>query len=213
MIVAATFSCLPVFAMERANVDLLVFLSVVAAAYCLEGRLGRRIFGYSLMILGGLLKFYPVVLLILMLRERLAVLVALGLTAAAIVAGTAFAFFDDLRRLAPLPSAPPFYNLGARGNLANGIPTVLRAFLEATGLPTSLFATSAQSRWIAAIVASLLLASTLVMALRLARRDDLAAGLTAIPDRAYRLLLMGGVLVVGFFSLARMWAIAVCFCC
>ena len=197
--IIATFSCLPVFAMERANVDLLVFLSVVAAAWCLEGRLGRRILGYSLMLLGGLLKFYPVVLLILMLRERLAVLIALVLAVAAIVAGTALAFFDELRLLTPPPSAPPFYNLWGARNLASGFPTVharvpagnraAHFFVRNQGLP----------RMIAAIVASLLLASTLVVALRFARRDDLATGLTAIPDRAYRLLLMGGVLVVGCF--------------
>ena len=197
--IVGTFSCLPVFAMERANIDLLVFLSVVAAAYCLEGGLGRRIVGYSLMLLGGLLKFYPLVLLVLMLRERLAVLAALGLTAAAIVAGTAFAFLDELRRLTAPPSGPPFYNLWGAGNLAGGFPTVLRAFMDAAGLPTWLFASQAQQRFIAAVVASLLLASMLVVALRFARRDDLAAGLTAISDRAHRLLLMGGVLVVGCF--------------
>jgi hypothetical protein len=197
--VAATFSCLPVFAMERGNVDLIVFLLAVGAALCLGGTLSRRILGYSLMLLGGLLKFYPIVMLALMLRERLAVLVALALAASAIVAGTAFVFFDELRLLTPPPSGPPFYNLWGAWNLATGFPTVLRAFLEAAALPASMIEMLPQPRFVTVIVESLLLASTLVMALRLARHDDLRAGLTTIPDYASRILAIGGVLVVGCF--------------
>ena len=43
------------------------------------------------------------------------------------------------------------------------------------------------------------MASTLLMALRLARGGALRAGLREIPDRAYQFLLIGGLLVTGCF--------------
>jgi hypothetical protein len=199
LVVLGTFSCLPVFAMERGNVDLFIFLLAVGAALCLGGTIARRIFAYSLMVLGGLLKFYPLVLLILMLRERLPVFVALAGTAATIVAGTAFVFLDELRQLAPIPSGSPFYNLWSALNLPIGSPTVLRAFLNASSLPAPTAEALSQPGLVILIVAAALLSSMLVMALRLARRDDLRAALIAIPERTYRFLLIGAVLVVGCF--------------
>jgi hypothetical protein len=197
--VLATFSCLPVFAMERGNVDLIIFLLAIGAALCLGGTLGRRILGYGLMLLGGLLKFYPLVLLVLMLRERLQVFAALTLAATAIVAGTAFVLFDELRRMTPVPGGAPFHNLWGARNLTTGFPTVLRAFLEAAGLPAPMVETLAQPQFVSVILTSLLLATTLVLALRFARRDDLRVALTEIPGLTHRLLLIGGALVAGCF--------------
>jgi hypothetical protein len=199
LVMLATFSCLPVFAMERGNLDLMVFLLAVGAALCLGGTLGRRILGYSLMLLGGLLKFYPLVLLVLVLRERLAVLAALAFAAAAIIAGTGIVFLDELHRLGPVPGGEPFGNLWGAANLVTGFPVVLHAFLEAVGLPGPMIATLSQPWSVSVVVATLLHASTLIVALRLARRDDLRAALTAISDRTYRFLLIGGVLVVACF--------------
>src|ERR1019366_3978625 len=144
LVMLATFSCLPVFAMERGNLDLMVFLLAVGAALCLGGTLGRRILGYSLMLLGGLLKFYPLVLLVLVLRERLAVLAALAFAAAAIIAGTGIVFLDELPRLGPVPGGEPFGNLWGAANLVTGFPVVLHAFLEAVGLPGPMIATLSQ---------------------------------------------------------------------
>jgi hypothetical protein len=199
LVVLATFSCLPVFAMERGNLDLMIFMLAVAAALCLGGTLGRRILGYTLMLLGGLLKFYPLALLMLMLRERLAVLVALAFAATAIVAGVGIVFLDELRRLGPVPGGVPFQNLWGALNLIIGFPTVLHAFLEAAGLPAPMIATLSQPKVVSLIAGSLLRASTLVVALRLAKRDDLRVALAGISDRTHRFLLIGGVLVVACF--------------
>jgi hypothetical protein len=199
LVVMATFSCLPVFAMERGNVDLIVFLLAVGAALCLGGTIGRRILGYGLMVLGGLLKFYPLVLLLLMLRERRAILVPLALASVAIVAGTTYVLFDELRLLTPPPSGAPFYNRWGAWNFTMGFPTVVQAFLEAADFPASTIETLSNPKFVSVILAAFLLASMLVVALRLARRDDLRAGLTAIADRTYRFLVIGGVLVVGCF--------------
>lgn len=198
-IILATFSSPTVFAMERANVDLIIFLLAVCAAFCLEGTLARRIFGYGLMLVGGLLKFYPLVLLILLLRERLAVAIAAGLAATAIIAGTTFVFIDELRRLTPVPSGAPFHFMWGARNIPTGLPTVMKAVLRAVGVPAPLIETLVGSQWVPTILAPLLLTAAFVTALRLAKRTDLRASLAELSDRTHRFLLIGGVLVVGCF--------------
>jgi hypothetical protein len=195
VVILSTFSCLPVFAMERGNVDLVIFLLAVAAALCMGRVLGRRMFGYALMLLAGLLKFYPLVLLAMLLRERLKALLALGVAAVAITTGSALLLLDELRRLTPVPGGAPFHNLWGARNLTTGFPVLLRGMLDAAGLPDTL----AQPRIVSAIVAAMLMASTLLVALRLARGGALRAGLHEIPDRAYQFLLIGGLLVTGCF--------------
>ncbi len=153
----------------------------------------------ALLVLGGLLKFYPLVLLVLMLRERLAVLVALGLGTVAIVLGSAVVYYDELRLLTAPPGGAPFHNRWGAPNFIIGFPTVLQEFLNAIGLPAPLAETLSKPQYVMVIVTAALLSAMLVTALRLAWRDELRAGLSLISDRAYRFLLVGVVLVVGCF--------------
>ena len=169
VVILGTFSCLPVFAMERGNVDLIIFLLAVASGLCLGRALGRRILGYALMLVGGLLKFYPLVLLILLLRERLVALLVLGFAAVAISTGSALLLLDELRRLTPVPGGAPFHNLWGARNLTTGFPVLLRGVLDAAGLSGPTIDALAQPRVVSAIVAAVLMASTLLVALRLER--------------------------------------------
>jgi hypothetical protein len=198
-VLLATFSPPPGFAVERANVDLIMFLLAVGAAFCLEGTLVRRILGYGLMLIGGLLKFYPLVLLALLLRERLRVLLAVGLAAAVIVVATVVLFFDELRRLGPAPSGSPFHFMWGARNIPTGLPTVIRAALRAAGASARMVETLAGSPWLPPILALLLLAAALATALWLARRADFRVSIATIPGRTHRFLLIGGILVVGCF--------------
>ena len=197
--ILATFSCLPVFAVERGNVDLIIFLLAVGAGLCLGFTIGRRVLGYALMLLGGLLKFYPLVLLAMLLRERVAALLALGCAAAAIVAASAWFLLDELQRLTPVPGGAPFHNLWGARNLTTGFPVLLRDLLDAAGVSQPTTDALAQPRLVSAIVAAVLMAATLVTALRLARAGDMRATLRAIPNRTYQFLLIGGFLVTGCF--------------
>jgi hypothetical protein len=199
IIVLATFSSPPVFAMERANMDLVIFLLAVGAALCFSGPLGRRVFGYGLMLLGGLLKFYPLVALILVLRERLAVMIAIGLAATAIIVGSAWVYLDELRRLTAVPSGAPFHYMWGGRNIPTGFPTVVRALLHASGIHSPLIETLTASPWVPTILYALLFAIALLMALRLAGRTDLRTSLAELPDRTHQFLLVGGVLIVGCF--------------
>ncbi len=81
----AVFSPITLFAVERGNNDVALFVLLVCAALLWSGTYRSRIAAYALYLLAGLLKFYPLVLLILVGRERwrrafaIAVLAALSL--------------------------------------------------------------------------------------------------------------------------------------
>lgn len=66
----ATLSPVTAYALERANNDLVIFLLVVAAAPLAVAPWPRRTGCYAIAIFAGLLKYYPLALLLLTLREK-----------------------------------------------------------------------------------------------------------------------------------------------
>jgi hypothetical protein len=76
-----------VFALERGNVDLIIFIMPVVAGVLGTGPLASRILFYSLMLPAGLLKFYPLIVLSTALRERPRTFFAIAATAGLVVVG------------------------------------------------------------------------------------------------------------------------------
>ncbi len=79
LITLATVSSTTMFAMERANVDLLMFVMAMLVV-----RL--RFAGYAVALLAGMLKFYPIVLLVAAVRERVMLCIAIWAVALGAVA-------------------------------------------------------------------------------------------------------------------------------
>ena len=75
VITLGTVSSVVMFALERANVDVLVFLLAMLAVALTRRSVPLRILGYAVALFAGMLKFYPITLLILAARERLRVFV------------------------------------------------------------------------------------------------------------------------------------------
>jgi len=76
-ITLALLSSVVAFALERANLDLAIFIiAIIAANWALRHGIWRWI-GYGLIMLGALVKYYPGVMLILAIRERLIALASL----------------------------------------------------------------------------------------------------------------------------------------
>jgi hypothetical protein len=107
----ASLSAATIFAVERANLDAVIFILAVAGVLlCLRGRVAR-LFGYVLFCLAAALKYYPAALLVLLLREPPRRL--LGLTALLLLAGLGFMVrfgSGTLAALAVVPHGPPFGN-------------------------------------------------------------------------------------------------------
>ena len=189
LITLGAVSSATMFALERANVDLLMFVMAMLAV-----RL--RTTGYAVSLLAGMLKFYPIVLLVLAVRERLVTCLVVWAAAAGVVAlwfaldgqhparhgeHTVHASFDD--------------NVFGAHNLPFGLAELL-------GLPHA-----------AAIVLQvLLLAIMLGVAATLARRVQVHA----LTEAESLHLMAGSVLLVSCFVMAQNVCTAeytFCSCC
>jgi hypothetical protein len=67
---AAIVSSSVMFAAERANLDIIIFLWLLASAALLCGSRAARLGGYALLLIIGLVKFYPLAALGIAVRER-----------------------------------------------------------------------------------------------------------------------------------------------
>jgi hypothetical protein len=67
---SAAVSPMSLYALERANNDLLIFLLVISGAMLFTSPRPYRLFSYGLFVAAGLLKYYPLALLVLVAREE-----------------------------------------------------------------------------------------------------------------------------------------------
>jgi hypothetical protein len=192
----AIFSPLTIFALERANVDLIMFLLAIAGVNCWLGTPRTRIAGYGIFIMAGLLKFYPFVLLALALRERPRVFVAVCAATVAVLLAFGLAFHDELARIgANIPTGSPFGDMFAAVNLPYGL--VLLGVGSGNNPEPSVL--GSVSRHLAGPFALLLTLAAIVCAVRIERRFRLAAALAAMPRREAGFLVSGALLVCACF--------------
>src|SRR6516164_8581211 len=128
LMLAAVLSTMSVYAVERANIDVIMFLLTLLAGIALAGpssggrmAAGRR-YGYPLILFAALLKFYPIAGLLVALREQrvafvTVILVIMGATVIFIAAE-----HNELARVYAMIPAGPYYTdfFGAK-NLPYGI--------------------------------------------------------------------------------------------
>ena len=181
----ATTSTMVVYALERANIDIVVFLLAVGA-----GVLYRRprLVGvsYALCVIGACLKYYPLAGLILLVRERGRTLPLPLAGIAAALAGFVLVYAGELRTaLGNIPAAASVYtdSFSAR-NLPAGIVDLL-SWPPGAG------------RLVAAAIFLVLLCSAVGRAQRLSRA--LAAANDATPEPEATCLLLGATLVLFCF--------------
>jgi hypothetical protein len=101
----ALASPMVLFALERANVDVVIFLLVVAAGLLSTTLAGRwRLLTYVPLLLATLLKYYPITLLCVTLRERWRAFLIVTAASIAVIAIFIATFRAEL--LASLPNIP-----------------------------------------------------------------------------------------------------------
>ncbi|MFM5908117.1 MAG: hypothetical protein ACKOPO_11130 [Novosphingobium sp.] len=98
-LIAGTASSVSVYAMERGNNDLVIFVlaSLAAVSLAREGR-GRQI-GYGFVLMAGLLKYYPLGAMIAAFREPARRFIAITVLSIAVTALAVFATWGDLVRV------------------------------------------------------------------------------------------------------------------
>lgn len=181
------------FAIERGNIDVVLFLMLVLAVFASLGSLRVRIAGNAVVLFAGLLKFYPLAALGYVLRERPRVFFAL--TAATLVILVLFgaALGPELRAMAAnIPTGSPFDEKFGAGNLPAGLANAVTRVLPFLGAPTArLFVRPA-------ILAALLL-PTGVLAFWWARRSGLCGAFARLGPREEATLVYGALILCGCY--------------
>src|SRR3984893_5896600 len=189
----ACTSTMTVYALERCNVDVILFIMLVVAGVLSTGPLASRILSYALILLAGLLKFYPLIVFLTALRERPRTFFAIAAASGLIVVGFFYRFRTEIA--ATLNNAPyggHASELFGSVNLPVGGPRY--ALLLFPGLE--------QFDWFTTLpvaIMAVLLIVTAVQVIRLARDGKLAAAFAKMPERDAMFLVIGAALIAGCF--------------
>ncbi len=182
----ALLSSAVALALERANLDLAVFvIGILAATWSFRGPAWRAL-GYALIILAALVKYYPAIMLVLAIRERLRFLCAI----AAVTLGVAALFVAIegaalTRALQNIEAGTRFTNNFGAVNLPRAL-SVLFALAGERAV--------AILEWAGALIAA-------ACAILMAKVDNLQDVIEHVPPRSRALMLAGCTLILGcFFS-------------
>ena len=182
----ATFSPMTVFALERANNDIIIFLLILGGALLYLVPRPYRLCSYALFLIAGLLKYYPLVLLVLMLRERWQRVLLLATIAIATLILFGISFRTELGHLLTnIPPAPYFTNGFSAADLPYGF---------AAAMPDQLFISHA-------VIALCLLTALAANALVRARQNLRLLASTEIDwtQREESCLVIGSLLLTACF--------------
>jgi hypothetical protein len=195
LLLLATLSTMVFYAVERANLDIVMFLVVFAAGLLALRSSWIRLAAYPLILLAGLLKYYPLSLLALTFRERPHRFLAVNLVALALTLIFVLACFSDLERaLSLIPTGSYFTDLFAAKNLPFGIVQLFGAKIGAASIPMP-----APLRFIAYGLYALLVLSCAGICGRISGLAGLRPALAKLTAAESMFLLIGSVLITGCF--------------
>ncbi|HUZ32958.1 MAG TPA: hypothetical protein VMV19_12770 [Xanthobacteraceae bacterium] len=175
-----------VFVLQRANVDIIIFLMLLGAAALWTHVLRYRMVGYAIILAAGLLKFYPLIVLTTAVRERTRTCAAVCIAAGGVLLGFAVYFHAELRAMAvniPTGSYLVGDMFGAI-NLPDGLALVF-------GLP--------EPGWVRILAAAMLAALCMTGILTLSHWIPLRRAVAELAPFDAALLLFGAALFVGCF--------------
>jgi hypothetical protein len=188
IIVLATLSTMVVFAVERGNPDLMIFMLALAAGYLALRSAAARFFASALGLLAGLLKYYPLTLLALTLRERVSTFLVLNVATLCLALAFAAIYHDDVARGLPTIASGIYYgDMFAAKNLPFGIAE------------TVLGTAGASSRSLGLVLYALLLLFGVANSARFARESRLRQALARLSPAEAIFLTIGGILILGCF--------------
>jgi hypothetical protein len=194
LVLAASLSTMVVFALERANADVILFLLALAAGCLAQRGPAVRMIGYGLALLSALLKYYPIMVLTLFFRERIAVFAAVALvTTAALAVFWAGYHVEIVRGWANIPTGPFNTDLFAAKNL----PVLIGMLVENPTTPSRF---AAALGWL--VTAGLyggLVGAALAICRRLSRFAQLRAAIVELPDGERVFMVIGSAVIGGCF--------------
>jgi hypothetical protein len=189
----ACASPMVIYALERGNSDVLVFIMLVVAGALSTGPLASRILSYALMLLAGLFKYYPLAVLLTALRERPRTFVAITALAGLIILAVFYWFGEE--QSAALKNLPSWTAFGAR-NLPFAGP-LHAAKLSPRFQPFAFFPALPYTIMLA------LLIITAVQVIRLAGNRNVVSAFIGMVLQDSIFLVIGAALIVGCFFAGR----------
>jgi hypothetical protein len=187
---AATLSTMVAFALERANPDILLFLLALATGLLTQYPLLMRLFGYVLGLAAALVKYYPVMVLVITFRERACVFGLVGLAVAASLAVFWAEYHVEIARGLPNIARGP-YNTDLFS--AQNVPFLI-------GQAAADVAASPRVGQIAAGgLYAIFVGACIAICHQLLRFTGLRSVLTALPRLDRTLLVIGSAIVAGCF--------------
>ena len=194
----ATLSSATFLAAERGNADLILFLMIVAGINLRGLPLAFRLGGYGLIIIAGLVKFYPLVALIVVLRERLPVIATVAVASMAALATLLFYHHELGLMFANLPAPSYFTMQFGSASLPGGIGLSVGKIMEKLGYANA-DAAQATGALVSRAVLPILVVSAIAVAFVIARRCDLRCIEAKLPTRQLDFLVAGAALISGCF--------------
>jgi hypothetical protein len=190
----ALASDMTVYGVERGNNDLLIFIMVAAAGRLMLSVPAARMVGYALVMLAAFLKFYPITLMVLALRERPRVFVAIALTATAALALFLVHYRTGLAMaMALTPNGSYFTDFFGAVNLPRGLAELL------TPLRTASPVLGKALPYLPPVLLAALVVSCLRDAVGLAIDDSARERFAALPAPQALFLAIGAVLISSCF--------------
>jgi hypothetical protein len=193
LVLPASLSTMVVFALERANADVILFLLALAAGCLAQRGPAARMIGYGLALLSALLRYYPIMVLIVFFRERIAVFAAVALAATVALAVFWAGYHAEIvRGWANIPTGPYNTDLFAAKNL----PFLIGIMVEDASPSRS----AAAVGWV--VTAGLyggLAGAALAICCRLLRFAELRAAIAELPAGERVLMVIGSAVIAGCF--------------
>ncbi len=127
----ATLSTVTIFGIERTEFDAPIFLIVLAGVLLAIRATGVRFLGYAIFVFAAVLKYYPLVLMLVVARERFRTAVRIALATIAAICGFILATtYETLQVVGLAPVGSPFADYFGARNLPLGL-----TLIEAGPLP------------------------------------------------------------------------------
>jgi hypothetical protein len=187
LIAFGVVSSATVYAVERGNNDLVIFILAAGAATLACRSPALRIVGYLLALLAGLLKYYPLALMALVTRERPRRFFAVAAGSIALIAlFVAIAGHDLARALRLIPTGPYFSDMFGSITVAGGLT-------ELFGWPV----------FIGSALRGAMIFAAILIGVRLGRREGVMADVERLSERERSFMLAGILLTLGCFFTAQ----------
>src|SRR5215472_6345942 len=190
---SATISTMVVFAVERANADVIIFLLALLTGLLALCRSSIRLICYGVGLFAGLLKYYPLSLLILAFRERVSTFVLVNIGVTTIIVMFLLRYFSDVRRsLSMLPVESYFTVSFASQNLPFGLVTTIDQLSRGS-------LASSASIYIGYGIYAVLLLGCITISGLILERTTLRSTLPTLNGSEQIFLVVGAVLITGCF--------------